>query len=614
MKGQWKFQSWESFHTGEDSRWFEDPSPVFSSSAIVDRVPGMKFTALLFISLVLNLVGKNRPNVVVFLSDDQGWGDLSHSGNKDLETPNIDSLARDGVSFERFFVCPVCSPTRAEFLTGRYHPRSNVYSTSAGGERMNLDETTIADLFQKAGYATGAFGKWHNGMQFPYHPNGRGFDEFYGFCSGHWGDYFSPMLERNGEIVKGEGFCIDDFTNQAMAFMERSKKEGKPFFTYLPYNTPHSPMQVPDPYWERFKEKDLSMYEPNNHLRCALAMCENLDHNVGRILNKLNELLVADNTIVVWFHDNGPNGNRWNGGMKGRKGSVEEGGCRSPLFIKWPLKITGGIEVKEIASARDLLPTLCALAGLDETPRKALDGKSLVPLIDGLEFKWPERVFVSQWGNRFGVRSQSHRLGATGELYDMVADPGQKKPIVNPEIQKELEAVLAAYQKEILPGYGRKHETRPFVMAHPGSDLTQLPARDAKATGKIKRSSVHPNDSYFFNWTSVEDRIVWKARAGESGKFTVRIFYASKSAGAKCRLAFQGKTLDFTIPEAHDVPVEGAKEDRSPRTESYTKDWKELEVGEIELTKGDGELVLSAREIPGEEAMEFRLLTLRKVE
>ena len=257
---------------------------------------------------MMGLCADSRPNVVVFLSDDQGWGDLSHSGNKDLKTPHIDSLAREGVSFDRFFVCPVCSPTRAEFLTGRYHPRSNVYSTSAGGERMDLDETTIADLFQKAGYATGAFGKWHNGMQFPYHPNGRGFDEFYGFCSGHWGNYFSPMLERNGEIVKGEGFCIDDFTSQAMTFMEKSKAAGKPFFSYLPYNTPHSPMQVPDAYWERFAKKKLTMKQGDLHLRCALAMCENLDDNVGRILSKLEDLKIAQNTIVVWFHDNGPNG------------------------------------------------------------------------------------------------------------------------------------------------------------------------------------------------------------------------------------------------------------------------------------------------------------------
>lgn len=554
-----------------------------------------------------------RPNVVVFLTDDQGWGDLSHSGNRDLKTPNIDSLARNGVSFDRFFVCPVCSPTRAEFLTGRYHVHSNVYSTSAGGERMDLDETTIADLFQKSGYATGAFGKWHNGMQFPYHPNGRGFDEFYGFCSGHWGNYFSPMLERNGKIVKGEGFCVDDFTNKAMDFMEKSKSEGKPFFAYLPYNTPHSPMQVPDKYWERFKDKKLKMKKGDRHLRCALAMCENLDDNVGWVLAKLEKLGVSENTIVVWFHDNGPNGKRWNENMKGRKGSVEEGGCRSPLFIKWPGGIKAGLEIEKIASARDLLPTLCELAGVTEKPEKPLDGKSLVPLIKNPGAEWEDRIFVSQWKNKFGVRSQTHRLGEKGKLFDMISDPQQLKPVKNEVVFRELKNALAEYKKKHLAEYGPQHDKRSFVMAHPGSKHTQLPARDAVGTGEIKRSNRFPNDSYFHNWTKTSDRIIWKATAGESGRYGVRIFYASKSAGAKCRLSFNGSHLDFTIPEAHDVPKLGAKDDRSPRAESYTKDWKDIQVGEIELKEGEGELVLEALEIPGEEAMEFRLMTLEKL-
>ncbi|MDA7496958.1 arylsulfatase [Akkermansiaceae bacterium] len=569
--------------------------------------------SLLF-SILGNLSADSRPNIVVFLSDDQGWGDLSHSGNKDLKTSNIDSLARDGVSFDRFFVCPVCSPTRAEFLTGRYHPRSNVYSTSAGGERMDLDEMTIADLFQKSGYATGAFGKWHNGMQFPYHPNGRGFDEFYGFCSGHWGNYFSPMLERNGEIVEGKGFCIDDFTTQAMEFMEKSKAKSQPFFAYLPYNTPHSPMQVPDEYWGRFTHKNLKMKAGDRHLRSALAMCENLDYNVGRVLAKLDQLKVAKNTIIVWFHDNGPNGKRWNGGMKGRKGSVEEGGCRSPLFIKWPGRIKKGRQIEQIASVRDLLPTLCELAGIKALPPSPLDGKSLVALINNSEAEWEDRIFVNQWKSKFGVRSQNYRLGAKGELFDMTSDPEQLKPIKNEKVSRKLRKALAKYKTEVLPGYGGGKDERGFVIAHPGSKLTQLPARDAVATGGLKRSNRFPNDSYFESWNSIDDRITWKAEAGESGAFEVEIFYATKSGGAKYRLSFKGDELDFVIPNAHDVPKLGAGEDRSPRNESYTKDWARLKVGRIELTKGEGELVLEALKIPGNEAMEFRLLTLRRIE
>jgi arylsulfatase A-like enzyme len=274
------------------------------------------------------LTANDRPNIVVILTDDQGWGDLSLHGNPNLSTPRIDDLARQGAQIEHFYVCPVCSPTRAEFLTGRYHTRMGVFSTSAGGERFDADETTIADVFRGAGYATAAFGKWHNGMQHPYHPNARGFDDFYGFCSGHWGHYFSPMLEHNGRIVQGDGFLVDDLTGHAIEFIHDQK--GKPFFVYLPLNTPHSPMQVPDKYWDRFKEKEIVPDPaPENqkdvqlqHTRAALAMCENIDDNVGRILDYLERSKLADNTIVVYFCDNGPNGKRFNGQHDSRSLSV----------------------------------------------------------------------------------------------------------------------------------------------------------------------------------------------------------------------------------------------------------------------------------------------------
>src|SRR5688572_24039164 len=312
-----------------------------------------------------------RPNVVVILTDDQGWGDLSASGNTDLSTPNIDSLAAGGVSLDRFFVCAVCSPTRAEFLTGRYHPRGGVRGVSTGGERLDLDERTIADVFKAAGYATGAFGKWHNGTQYPYHPNGRGFDEYYGFTSGHWGTYFDPPLEHNGKVVRGEGYITDDLTSRAIGFIERNAGnagdagEGRPFFCYVPYNTPHSPMQVPEKFYAKFAKAELKMRPEKSgrddgveHTRAALAMVENIDWNVGRILKKLDELKLAEDTIVVYFHDNGPNGWRWNGGMKGRKGSVDEGGIRSPCFMRGPKHLPAGKRVPQIAGAIDLLPTL----------------------------------------------------------------------------------------------------------------------------------------------------------------------------------------------------------------------------------------------------------------
>ncbi|HAY82914.1 MAG TPA: N-acetylgalactosamine 6-sulfate sulfatase [Planctomycetaceae bacterium] len=563
---------------------------------------------------------QTQPNVIVILTDDQGWGDLSLNGNTNLSTPNIDGLARDGASFDRFFVCPVCSPTRCEFLTGRYHPRSGVYSTSAGGERMNLDEATIADTFRAAGYATAAFGKWHNGMQYPYHPNGRGFDEYYGFCSGHWGNYFSPPLEHNGKIVKGKGFVIDDFTDHAMQFMEQN--QDKPFFCYLPYNTPHSPMQVPDRWWNDFKDKKLAMHhrdpkkEKLDHIRCALAMCENIDWNVGRLLKKLDTLGIADNTIVVYFCDNGPNGSRWNGGMKGRKGSTDEGGVRSPLLVRWPKQIKGGLKVMQISAAIDLLPTLANLAGIDVVSKKPLDGVSLKPLLLNQTQTWPERLIFSHWRNRVSVRTQQFRLDWQGKLYDLQADPGQYRDVSkqNVSLTARLQKAASHFKTNVVSGYDK--DERPFVIGHADYRYTQIPARDGQAQGNIKRSNRFPNCSYFTNWTSVDDKIVWPVEVGATGRYQVELHYACppEDVGSTFQLSFGKHRLTGQITQAHASAPRGAEHDRVPRQESYVKDFRVMKLGTIDLAAGRGDLTLQALTIPGSQAMEFRLIMLTRVE
>jgi len=182
-----------------------------------------------------------QPNVVIILTDDQGWGDLGFNGNANLVTPNIDRLAERGTVLNYFFVQPVCAPTRAELLTGRYYPRTGVHGVTKRAEYMNLDETTLGDVFKAGGYATGCFGKWHNGSPFSYHPNGRGFDEFYGFCCGHWGHYFDGTVEHNGEETSFEGYINDAFTEEAMRFIKKHQEQ--PFLCYVAYNTPHSPFQ-----------------------------------------------------------------------------------------------------------------------------------------------------------------------------------------------------------------------------------------------------------------------------------------------------------------------------------------------------------------------------------
>lgn len=559
------------------------------------------------------------PNVVIVLTDDQGWGDLSHSGNSNLSTPRVDSLAKDGASFERFYVQPVCSPTRAELLTGRYHPRCGVYSTSAGGERLDLDESTIAETFKAAGYHTAAFGKWHNGMQPPYHPNARGFDEYYGFCSGHWGNYFDPALEHNGRLVQGNGYCVDDFTRHALDFMEKHADDS--FFVYLPYNIPHAPMQVPDRFWDEFKSRPIKMRnrdakkEDVDFTRAALAMCENVDWNVGRILDKLDELELAEETIVVYFCDNGPNSWRWNGDMKGRKGSTDEGGVRSPLFVRWKGHVPAGRVIKSEAAAIDLRPTLAAMCGIPVKATKPLDGVDLSNWLTaprGQTKSMPVRPIFAHWRGRVSVRSQDWVLDHEGKLYNLAEDPGQRTDVAEKHAQyaKELGEYATWYRKEVLGEL--KKDSRSFPVGHADFDFTQLPARDATATGGIERSNKFPNCSYFRNWTSTDETISFDAEVLTAGDYDVELHYAcpAKDVGSAIELSFGNSKLTGKITEAHDPPIRGAENDRVKRPESYVKAWKPLKLGTIHLEPGRGPLVLRATSMPGDQVMEFRLLYL----
>lgn len=573
--------------------------------------------ALTALTAVQALAEVRRPNVVIVLADDQGWGDISVQGNTNLKTPKIDSLARDGALFERFYVCAVCAPTRAEFLTGRYHPRGGVRGVSTGQERLNLDEKTIADSFRAAGYRTGAFGKWHNGTQYPYHPNARGFEEFYGFCSGHWGQYFDTLLEHNGTLVRSKGFMVDDLTDHALAFIEQNR--ARPFFCYVPFNIPHSPFQVPDRFYERFKDSPIQMLFQNPALeeqgktRCVLAMTENIDWNVGRILAKLDELHLADNTIVLYFSDNGPNSWRWNGGMKGRKGSVDEGGVRVPCLVRWPGNIKPGTRIGQIAGAIDLMPTLTAMAGVSIVGDKPLDGTDLRPLLRGATERWPERMIFSHQNGKVSVRTPQYRLDAAGLLYDMIQDPGQERDIAReqPEVTARLATAVAKWRAEVLPKSGK--DDRPFPVGYPAFPSTPLPARDGVPSGAVRRSASAPNSSYFTNWKSPNDRITWDIEVANGGDYEVFLYYtcSRENVGATVQISFNGSSVSGKVTEAHDPPLVGAEFDRVKREgESYVKDFKPLRLGVLKMLKGRGALTLQAPEIPSREVMDLRAVTL----
>ena len=562
-----------------------------------------------------------HPNIIIVLTDDQGWGDLSMNGNPNLHTPHIDALAKNGITFDRFYASPVCSPTRAEMLTGRYALRGGVFSTSTGGERLSLDEKTLGEYFKEAGYATAIYGKWHNGMQPPYHPNSRGFDDFYGFCSGHWGDYFSPMLEHNGEIVYGDGYLSDDLTSRTLGFI--AKNTDNPFLILLSFNTPHSPMQVPHEQWEQIKDRQLDSLYTGPHLedhtftRAALAMCENIDWNLGRVMGKLRESGIEGNTLVLFTSDNGPNSWRYNGGMKGRKGSTDEGGVRVPMLMQWKGMLPPGKVIPQIASFPDLLPTLADLAKIDFQPPKPLDGESLVPLITGEFAEWPDRMLISHWDGNISVRNQNYRLDHENKLYNMVNDPGQTIDIsgLYPHVANDLIKAKEHFYAELIATFPDKDD-RPFTIGHPESRFTHLPARDAISTGGILRSNRWPNSSFYTNWTHHDDYIYWDVEVLESGFFEAVIYYTlePENLGTILQLQFGASTLVAEGFQAHDPPLEGMEFDRIKRVESYVKDFKAFQAGNIYLEKGRGTLALKASKITGSKTIDFRQLILNRIE
>ncbi len=602
---------------------------------------------VIFLSLATSQnVNARQPNVVVFLADDAGWGDYGINGNRQLSTPNIDRIAREGATLDRFYVCPVCSPTRAEWLTGRYHLRGGVVGVSTGQERLDLDEKTVADSFKAAGYATGAFGKWHNCSQWPYHPMARGFDEYFGHTAGHWGEYFDPELEHNGKMGRHQGYIVDICTDQAVDFIDRH--HDKPFLCYVPFTTPHSPWAVPEEDWSRFKDKPITQRatlrdrEVIDETRCALAMVENQDRNVGRILDELERTGVLDDTIVVYFSDNGPNTMRFNGQMKGKKGNTDEGGVRVPGLIRWPHKIPAGVVVPQIAGAIDLLPTLLSLADVERIGDKPLDGVNLSPLLtktpDAAEkttakAAWPSRMIFSTWAGKTSVRTDQYRLDDKGLLYDMSADPGQTRDRSgdNPEIAATLRQAVANWETEMKAEAVKKQgvssgqndrprsqvDPRPIHVGYKEFPITILPARDGEPRGNVKRSSNAPNSSYFVNWTSPDDSIVWKVTVQNAGRYDVTVDYTCPVAdvGSEVELSFGPSSLQGIVTPGWDPPLYD-NQDTLPRppAESKMKPFRTLSLGQIELPSGAGELQLRALKIPGNSVMDLRRIALTYIQ
>lgn len=441
--------------------------------------------ALLTLFLAGSLCGQDRPNIVLIMTDDQGIGDLGVMGNRVIETPNIDRLAGESSWLTNFYVHPVCAPTRACLMTGRYNHRTRAIDTYVGRAMMEPEEVTIAELLQSAGYATGIFGKWHLGDCYPMRAMDQGFQTAVVHRGGGIGQpsdplnarrqYTNPILFRNGIEEQFEGYCTDIYYDEALKFMESSNQKRQPFFIYLPDNTPHGPFHdVPKDLYDQYVEKNITresfgqqseghaFRDPDaDFLSRVFAMITNVDRNVGRVLDKLDEMKISRNTIVIFMCDNGPNSRRYVMGYRGHKSSVYEGGIRSPFFIRWPGQFAASYKLNTVAAHIDVMPTLLGCCQIPVPDNVKLDGIDLSPGMRAEAVAVPDRHVVIQAHrgdkptryHHMAVRNQRWKLvHATGfgkerfqgeprfELYDMREDPLEERNVADrrPDIVRQM--------------------------------------------------------------------------------------------------------------------------------------------------------------------------------
>jgi arylsulfatase A-like enzyme len=427
-----------------------------------------------------------RPNIILVMTDDQGYGELGCHGNPVIQTPNLDRLHREGVRFTDFHVSPTCSPTRCALMTGRHEFRSGVTHTILERERMSLKATTIAQVLKSSGYTTGIFGKWHLGDEAPYQPGRRGFDEVFihgaggigqtypGSCGDAPGNtYFDPAVLHNGTFEKTRGFCTDVFFAQALRWVDGKRKGKEPFFAYLTPNAPHAPYVCPEKYARMYEGKGLS-----KQAVAYYGMITNIDDNMATLLARLKDWDLERKTLVVFLTDNGhPLGNLYNAGMRAAKGSPYQGGTRVPSFWRWPGVLGRGVDVDKLAAHIDLFPTLAELAGARAPVGLKLDGRSLVPLLRDPRAAWPDRhlfIHVGRWAKgkaeeskyqKCAVRNGRFRLVNNTELYDVKADPGETKNVIagHPQVVAAMRAAYDRWWAEVLPALENENAVGPKV-------------------------------------------------------------------------------------------------------------------------------------------------------
>lgn len=443
-------------------------------------------------ALGADLAGK-RPNIILLMTDDQGYAQMASHGHPWIKTPNMDKLRSQSTYFSAFHVSPTCAPTRSALMTGRHPMKNGVTHTILERERMTLKTRTLPEALKIAGYTTGIFGKWHLGDEDAYQPGARGFDEVFIHGAGGIGQaydcscadapknsYFGPYVRHNGKFVKTAGFCTDMFFKGALGWIKACKEKETPFFAYITTNAPHGPFLAPDASKKRFLDMGFGQQEAGFY-----GMIENIDDNLGLLMNKLTEWNLDENTLLVFMSDNGTTGggsgnqksalgaasdgtklNYFNAGMKGMKGSANEGGTRVPTLFRWTGTIKAGQEIDRIAAHIDIAPTFCALAGVTLPDKPGIDGRSLLPLLENPKAEWTDRYLFTHTGrwatgadpnshkyDHCAIRNQRFRFVDNKELYDIENDPGEKKNVIeaHPEIVKSMRDAYDTWWVETVP-------------------------------------------------------------------------------------------------------------------------------------------------------------------
>ncbi|NNE93256.1 MAG: arylsulfatase [Verrucomicrobiales bacterium] len=572
-------------------------------------------TAFLFLATAFSSNADDRPNVILMMTDDQGIGDFGVNGNDVIETPNIDKIAANSGSLTTFYVSPVCSPTRASLMTGRYNQRTRCIDTWLGRSMMDTDEYTIAEALSAAGYRTGLFGKWHLGDCYPMRPQDQGFDDVLMHRGGGLAQpseplennrrYTDPILfDEAGEAVQTKGFCTDVYFDAAMKFIDEpaADKKDAPFFIYLPTNAPHGPYHdVPEDLRKHYMKKDLESLMVNvpknpgqlekskDQLARICAMITNEDQNVGRLIEHLTAKGLLENTIVIRMNDNGPNGMRFVGERRGMKSHIHEGGIRSPMWMHWPARVKAGTTHDGLAAHIDIMPTILEATGAKAGPN-ALDGTSFLPLlVEGGKRDWPkDRQLVIQSHRGTEAREYHHfmirqgdwkLLHASGfgvekftgepkfELYNLKADPKENRNLV-----AEKPEVFAKLKKQYEDWFADVSSTRPNNYAPP------LPIVGTEH----ENPTVLTRQDWLGESWRVESQGHWIVEVANAGKANVKvIFHPDLMSGDDVTVTLKiGDETHQAISNAGTMEFEGI----------------ELPEGEvrIEASQGDGDSKVGA--------------------